>query len=264
MKTLRAKLTPAPVETAQLSRRRALVITLAALVIVYILWNVAAFSVVVYPVRLFVTFVHEAGHSLMALLTGGRVAGFSVSADGSGLARTIGGSRALILPAGYLGAALFGAGLFYITNTWRQPRIIAVIIGAALVILTVLFARPDSTGAPVAFFVGVLGGATLIALGWKIGNSLNLLVLNVLAMMTALNAVLDLFYLANNSRISAGGGTVLNDAAAFSADVAPILPGAVWAFVWALMALAMIGAAVYFSILRPLLKDQSKDRSSAT
>ncbi|MBC8100177.1 MAG: M50 family metallopeptidase, partial [Armatimonadetes bacterium] len=103
-------------------RRRALLTALVALAVVYVLWNVQAFDPLLYPIRLFVTYVHEAGHSLMALLTGGRVVGFVVHPDGSGLATTAGGSRALILPAGYLGAALFGAVLFYLVNRVRYTR----------------------------------------------------------------------------------------------------------------------------------------------
>ncbi|MEL7236944.1 MAG: M50 family metallopeptidase, partial [Chloroflexota bacterium] len=114
----------------QLFRRRALGMSLIALVIVFIVWNIPQLNAVLYPFRLFVTFVHESGHGLAAILSGGEFVRFEVMANGTGLATTRGGSRAAILPAGYLSAALFGAGLFFITNRVPYPRIIAVVLAA--------------------------------------------------------------------------------------------------------------------------------------
>lgn len=244
----------------RITRGRALSITAVAVVIVYLLWNVPALSPLAYPFRLFVTYVHEAGHALAALATGGRVIGFSVSADGSGLATTAGGSRAVILPAGYLGAALFGALLFYVVNTRPYARTISIVLGVALVIFTVLYARPDSSGVPVALFIGLLVGGGLIALGWKVNSDINLLVLNVLALMTALNAVMDVTLLIRHSDVVmvTQHGIVRNDAAAFSQEVAPWVPAAVWAVLWAAIAIAMVGAAIYFSIVRPWIVERQK------
>jgi hypothetical protein len=110
-----------------------------------------------------------------------------------------------------------------------------------------------------ALLVGLATGAVLMVLGWKASRYLNLLVLNVLAMMTALNAVLDVVLLTRYSNVqieTAGGGIIRNDAAAFSAEIAPLIPAAVWAFLWAAIALALLGVSVYFSIVRPLWRSR--------
>ena len=73
-----------------LFRQRALVIALVAFVITLVLWNVPQLDFILYPVRLFVTFVHETGHGLAALISGGRFVNFTVSPDGSGVALTAG------------------------------------------------------------------------------------------------------------------------------------------------------------------------------
>lgn len=245
----------------QLSYRRMLTINLIGLAVVYVLWNVPALDFIVYPLRLFVTYVHEAGHSLMALLTGGRVISFVVNSDGSGLATTAGGTRALILPAGYIGAAFFGAALFYLTNTFRRPRTLAFGLGGLLIFFTLMYSGVGSSGAPLAFLVGILSGAALIGMGWKLSRDVNLLVLSVLAMMTGLNALLDLWYIVQSPNVSGAQGMVRNDAAAFSQNVAPIFPASIWALIWALIAVGMLGAAIYYSLLRPLLKDAEKDAS---
>jgi hypothetical protein len=100
--------------------------------------------------------------------------------------------------------------------------------------------------------VGVVGSALLIYLGWRGGQIANLLVLNLLALMTNLNAILDLIYLVRNS--SASLGEIRNDAAAFSANVAPLIPAPAWAALWALLAVIMLGIAVYFGAIRLLWK----------
>mgnify|MGYP005864561479 CR=1 FL=1 len=99
----------------------------------------------------------------------------------------------------------------------------------------------------IALVVGVLSGLALIFLGLRGHVGLNILVLNLLAIMTGLNAVLDLLFLVRNS--DTGLGSVANDAAAFSTLTLGI-PAAVWALVWAVLAVLMLAAAAWFSIGR--------------
>ncbi len=191
-------------------RQRALLWLPVAALIVFILWNTPQLSGILYPFRLFVTYIHEAGHGSMALLTGGRLLGFQVYADGSGVAMTAGGIRALILPAGYLGAALFGALLFLIANRVPHSRYISAGLGVLLIIFTVLF----GLGSFAAILVGGLFGAALLVLARYANQTVNLLVLDVLAILTGLNAVLDLWYLTQYSDVRLGD--LHNDAAAFA------------------------------------------------
>lgn len=228
------------------SRRRILALGLVAVVIVFILWNVREVSFLLYPFRLFVTYVHEAGHGSAAILTGGELRSFEIFANGAGVAYTAGGTRALVIPAGYLGAALFGAVLFYLTNRFGHSRTIAVILGVLLLGFSLLFGRSSAT----AFIVGIAFGAVVIVCGWKLNREINIILLNVLAMMTGLNAVLDVYYLVGNS--GAGLGSTPNDALAFQNEIAPLIPAAVWALVWVLIALALLGAAIWFAIIHPL------------
>ena len=226
------------------SDRRLLLAVLAA-VVVFILWNIPQLDFILYPFRLFATYVHESGHGTAALLTGGHFAGFEIFRDGSGQAITAGGSRLLILPAGYLGAALFGAILFYLNNRFHRSRVLAVILGIGLLIYSVLFGHI----ALLSLIVGTMFGVALIALGWKGNDTINSFLLNILAILTGLNAVLDIYQLVGNSGASLGD--VRNDAAAFSAEVFP-LPAAFWALLWSLIALIMLGIAVYYGVVRPM------------
>ncbi|MBK8026701.1 MAG: M50 family metallopeptidase [Chloroflexi bacterium] len=227
-----------------LFRQRALVTALAAAVIIFIVWNIPALSGVLYPFRLFVTFVHETGHGLAALISGGHFEGFVIQQNGGGFALTSGGTRALILPAGYLGAALFGAVVFYLTNTLPYPRSIS--LGLAVLLGLVTFLYTDLLS--LAFLVG-LGMAAVLVLLWRYADrGVNMLALNLLAILTGLNAVLDLVSLTGNAHISAG--PLRNDAAAFSAEIAPLVPATVWALLWAAIAIILVGGAIYFSLIR--------------
>ena len=231
---------------AQFNRSdRRLVLAILAAVVVFILWNLPQLGFLLYPFRLFVTYIHESGHGTAALLTGGRFGGFEIFANGAGQASTTGGSRLLILPAGYLGAALFGAILFYLNNRFHRSRFLAIVLGIGLIIYSILFGHI----ALLSLIVGSLFGVALIALGWKANDYINSFLLNILAILTGLNAVLDVYQLIGNNGASLGN--VRNDAAAFSTEVFP-LPAAFWALLWSLIALSILSIAVYYGVIRPI------------
>ena len=125
---------------------------------------------------------------------GGIVEGFTVSPNGSGVALVAGGNIALIAPAGYLGAALFGTVLFFLTS--RKPqwtRGMSVAIGIAIVALTLSFATPDAEQNLTALIIGIGFGVGLIALGAFAPRVVTVFLLNTLAILTGLNAVFDLW-----------------------------------------------------------------------
>lgn len=71
-------------------------------------------ALVLYPVTMLVTFLHEFGHALGAILTGGTVDAMQINPDGSGYTVSRGGSPAIVLMGGYLGSAILGNLLFRI------------------------------------------------------------------------------------------------------------------------------------------------------
>ncbi|MCY4018784.1 MAG: M50 family metallopeptidase [Chloroflexi bacterium] len=236
---------------ARALRRQTLLVSALAFIAVFLLWNQREMEMLLYPLRLFVTFVHEAGHALAALISGGQVQGFTVNANGSGVAVTAGGNRALILPAGYLGAALFGSLLYLLSN--RAPRWasgIAMALGVFLIGISAIYGRSDASGLPITLAIGVGFGLFILLVGAKAPRVIVQLLLSILAVVTALEAVYDLWYLVGNSGV--GRGDVRNDAAAFAQEITPLLPAAVIALLWAGIAVAMLGAAIYFGAIKPL------------
>ena len=116
-----------------------------------------------YPFRLLTTIVHELSHGLVTLLTGGVFLRFVVFPDGAGMAYTAGGIRWLIIPAGYVGAALFGAALITLGRSHQRSRVALGVLGAALALLTLRYGLPTVFSAQ--FLSGLLTVGTGVGLG---------------------------------------------------------------------------------------------------
>jgi hypothetical protein len=233
---------------SRLDRRRSLLLALLAFVLVLILWQVPSLSAILYPFRFFVTTIHELGHGLAALISGGHFIQYQVFESGAGVATTAGGSPWLVLPAGYVGTALFGAALLWLANRTKHTKGISVALGGLFLLLTVLFARSLP-----AILAGGIIGLALILIGRRGNITVNTFTLNLLAIMTGLNAVLDLWALLRNpslGTIGPSGGTP-NDALA-AAQTLGILPEVGWALLWTGIALALLGLSVYTTFWRPL------------
>jgi Peptidase M50B-like len=71
-------------------------------------------SIILYPINLLVTFLHEFGHAVGGVLTGGKITGLQINTDGSGYTSISGGNAAITLISGYVGSMFFGNLLFYI------------------------------------------------------------------------------------------------------------------------------------------------------
>ena len=176
-------------------------------------------------------------------------------------------TRRLILPAGYLGAALFGATLFLLANRIpRWTRALSIIIGLSIIVLTLAYAMPndtricespvvtsdiqipDQSGSATAMIIGIGFGVAMLALGWKASRIVNLFALNTLAILTGLHAVMDLWTLTRNPDL--GRGVLTNDAAQFSERFTPFFSTEVVAALWAASAVMMLLVAIYFGLIK--------------
>jgi hypothetical protein len=90
------------------------------------------------PLKLLVVFLHELSHALATWFTGGKVVEFVVSASQSGHVISAGGSRFIILSAGYLGSLLFGL-LFYAVSRRRTASNLTLGLLSALVLVVSIF-----------------------------------------------------------------------------------------------------------------------------
>jgi hypothetical protein len=226
----------------QESPRAPLILAGSAFGLSLVLEHVPLLGWLVYAFRLFDTLVHELSHGLMALLTGGRFLHFVIAPDSSGMATTIGGWRLLVIPAGYLGTALFGGVLLLLANrsSPRARRWLLLGLGLFFILTTAFFARNWT-----AIAVGLLWALVLVALSEYGSPLLQAFGLNLLAIQCSLNA---LDSLAGLVLLNTGPLRRPNDAQSM-ANLTH-LPAAMWAILWSLIALAIFIQCAYLSLRR--------------
>src|SRR5215204_4939191 len=122
------------------ARPQALTLLIAATISV-VLWFIPYAEFLTYPFRIFVTFIHEGGHALAALLTGNSVQSLSVATNASGETYTTQGgliSQIVVSSAGYLGSMAFGALLLVLIRKSIAARIVLLGSGALVFGLTII------------------------------------------------------------------------------------------------------------------------------
>ena len=195
------------------------------------------------PVKLLVVMGHESGHAVATLLAGGQVQRVVLSADQSGAClsalppgawRTV-----LVYSAGYVGSAVAGAVLLLLAFRFRLARGVLAAYAVWLGAVAVLVAGNFFT---VAFCLGMAG---LLAAGarWLPLLGVRMLVL-FLAAFTGLYAVFDL-----RDDLWNPAARAHSDAALLAAHT-PV-PALVWAGLWTLLSVVILGWAAVRSLQSP-------------
>ncbi len=211
---------------------------LTAAVLSIVLWFIPFAEVLTYPFRLFVTFVHEGGHALAALITGNSVDSLSIATNASGETYTTQGgifSQMLVSSAGYIGSMVYGVALLVMIRKAVAARIVLLASGALVFLLTMIYGvyKPMVSGAalsgiPFTFFAGTLLTLGLVAIARFANSRIATFFVSFLAVQCVLNALLDLktvFFL------STPFGPSLPSDAVNMANATGI-PALVWATVW--------------------------------
>jgi hypothetical protein len=212
-----------------------------------LLWFIPYAELLTYPFRIFVTFIHEGGHALAALVTGGpgAVHSLNVSMDGSGEVYSMTGglfSKMLVSSAGYLGAMTFGALLLLLIRRTVAARIVLAGSAALILFLTVFFgflAPVWNLSLPGLFTLvaGVVLPLGLFAAARYASPKVATFLVSFLAVQCVLNAVFDLKTVLFMS--VAGGQT---DAA--NMEAATGLPAIFWSLFWFALAFAIVSLAL--------------------
>ena len=155
-----------------------------------------------YPFRIFVTFIHEGGHALAALLTGNSVASLAVETSGSGLTYTSQGgllSQIFVSSAGYLGAMAFGALLLILIRKTVAARIVLLGSGLYIFALTIIFGliKPifwltGLSGIPFTLLAGIIISVGLVLIARFASAKVATFFVSFLAVQCVLNALSDL------------------------------------------------------------------------
>ncbi len=169
---------------------------------------------IILPINLFVTFLHELGHSTVALLTGGTVHEILINPNGSGHAITSGGITPLILMGGYIGSAIFGNILLRVGICKPKLSILTLYI---LIVIS-LFTAFWWYSSPFTSAILILFAIICIWLSFKSKKIVsNLLIIIGTSSITYI--LLDF------------NGGPSSDLAKFT-EIIPILPASFWAIIW--------------------------------
>jgi len=224
---------------------------LIATVLTVALWFIPYAEYLVYPVRLFVTFVHESSHALVAVLTGGSVQSLTISSDGSGVVYSMGSgliSQLLTSSAGYLGATAFGVLLLYLIRRNFSPNKLLTALGIFVGIMTIVFTvispvfnifSLQAAFSSILFTIiaGIFLASALVVLGLYSNLKVANFAVAFLAVQCLLNSLSDLktVFVLSSPLI---GSDIQTDAA--NMQNATGIPGFMWVAIWIGVSLFMI------------------------
>ena len=204
------------------------------------LWIAAALSfgisltrwgpLVLYPFRLFTTWVHECGHAVMTLLVGGHVNSIVIERNASGLTRSLipqsRVAQGLVASAGYLGASIVGCALMIAARGKKAAHGILWTIGAFMLLTLIIWMR-NLFGIAVVLIWSI----ALLLLSRKGSGPVSSFVLSLLAVQVALNSVFDIRVL---FLLHGGHSDAETMAKLF------LLPAWTWASLWMLISAALL------------------------
>ncbi|MBO6509279.1 MAG: M50 family metallopeptidase [Roseibium sp.] len=157
---------------------------MAITLLIFVAWN----TPVVLPLKFLVVYMHELAHGLAAVLTGGSIVEISLSPQQGGFAITRGGSRFLILTAGYLGSMLIGAALLLIALRTSADRLVMGLFGIIMLLVTVFYVRELFP----LVFCSVTGLAMLAAARF-LSREINDMALRVIGLTSLIYVPYDIF-----------------------------------------------------------------------
>ena len=205
-----------------------------ALLLIFIaigfLWN----TLFVYPLKIFVVFMHEVSHGLAAIATGGRILEIQINPQQGGHALTQGGSRFWTLTAGYLGSLLWGGVILLLAARTRFDKAISILIGFGMVAISIGFGESTFT-----YLFGIGFGVALIAIGFYLPEAANDWVLRIIGVTSCLYAILDIKSDVLDRSNLRSDARMLSEVTGIATEI--------WGTLWILIAIALTIWFLYLS-----------------
>ncbi len=150
----------------------------------WLLWE----TPVVYPIKIFVVFLHEISHGLMALATGWQIDQIFIERNEGGACYCPGGNRFLTLTAGYLGSLAWGVSLAAATRYKRiDPRHLTLLLSGILIVITMAYVK-NTFG----ILFGIVFGLILLFIAIEFSRSQNQKIQLILGLTSCLYSILDI------------------------------------------------------------------------
>ncbi len=182
----------------------------AAVAAIFFFWH----HLLIYPLKILVVFFHESSHAIATVLTGGRVTELVISQDQGGHVISRGGSRFLVLTAGYLGSLICGAVIYLAAARTRKDAAAMFFLGCLTIAIALFFVR-NLFG----FAFSAATGVVMILLGARAGEKINDFILQLIGLTSMIYVPMDIYsdtisrsHLQSDARMLAqefGGSTLM-------------------------------------------------------
>ena len=207
--------------------------------LIIICWEYA----ILYPLKLLVVFFHESSHALATLLTGGSVKELVINKDQGGHVISQGGSRFIILSAGYIGSLLWGVLIYLASAKSHYDKIIMRILGISILLITVVFSR-----SLFSWLFGLLTGGVMLLIATYLAEQYNDFTLRLIGLTSMMYAPLDIY----SDTISRSH---LKSDAYMLADYTHT-PTLFWGSLWIIISVVVIFYCFKLAFTTPILEDQ--------
>lgn len=201
-------------------------------IISLIFWYIPFAWIILYPFKLFATFIHEFGHAIVAVLTGAHVSDLRIFLDGSGYTKYAGGIHLLIIPSGYLTSTIIGAILLMIAfgESEKIAKGTLLAINLIMVLSIIFFIRDFLT---IIILILFICGVSYVVI--KASNKICSYLLGFLAMQCCFYSLYNINVLFNLSLKSC----CCTDAVMMQNIT--FIPAPIWAILWALISFVVFG-----------------------
>ena len=196
---------------------------LAYLGALWLVWDTR----LIYPIKIFVVFLHELSHGLAALVGGGSIERIEISPNQGGVCHCGGGIRFLTLTAGYLGSLLWGVAMLLVVRARRFWHMFVLAgLGVLVVTVSLLYIRG---GFGLTF--GLAFGLALMAVAKYLPAEVQTITLTVLGLTSCLYALWDI-------KSDVLDRPAVRSDASMLAELTGV-PTVVWGLLWAGVGLAV-------------------------
>lgn len=185
-------------------------------ILYFLIKNIPYINMILYPVNLLVTFLHEFWHSFFAIITGWSVDSIKIDTNWSWLANTAWGIKWIILMWWYIWSAIFWNILLYIGIKSKKYSELCIYLLSWLMIFSALF-----------WFSNILSSIIQIWIAW-----LFILIAkktNIDQYILQFLWLASIFYIISDFRVWPS-----SDLAKFS-EIFIIIPQFIWMYIWLLI-----------------------------
>ncbi len=211
-------------------------------------WLIPGFQILVLPLQYLNTHLHEMGHALSSVFSGGSVDYIHVFVDGSGVTLTTMNHPIIVASGGYVGASLFGSLIIALSRNGEMARKALLGVFMVLAIECVFWLRGDAVGMISGFVYMLL----FLVLGLKLKGWAAIIVAQFVGVQQCLASLQAVFGIVNPRILH------------FTDNDATILqgithvPAILWSVGWAAFSVILMIAALVSAWSTPKLRRGSR------